>query len=130
MLNSTVPGLSKSGVNQLWTYLLQSNINITINFFPGSFSELMHASACPLPWWLYENDTVWLFDGYQGTCRSLGISLDSKFEPASDTSYLGNQHSFKLYFMFLLGYQCWTLQPTLSLGTCCDNLEYKDNVCC
>ena len=52
---------------------------------------------------------------------------DTKVLPASDTLLLDSLFSEKVFVHVLLGYLHWNLQTSFVLGTCCGNLQYKDN---
>ena len=59
----------------------------------------MHASVCPLLWWLYDDDTVWCMPSLLQKFSSFS---DMKFVPASKATYLGSPYSDKIIFYIFL----------------------------
>ena len=66
-------------------------------------TNVMHASACPLFWWLYDGDTVW----HMLSCLQK-FSNSTKFVPISEIILLGSTYSENILLHVLLGYMYWT----------------------
>ena len=119
----------QSGAQRCWSYLQYRHIYDCISFkayLMVCFMNMMHASVCPLLWWLYDDDSTWWM------LRHLQKSWElfwNNFVPSYDIGLPGNLYFVKIIIHALLGYQCWSLQPVLSLGTCYGNLQLKDSAC-
>ena len=90
--------------------------------------NLMHATICPLLWLWYEDDTACsLFRFLQNSFKF----SKAKLPPASDLTPLGNSYSGEMTIPASIKLSANKISLSLWwLGTCCDNLQCKDNAYC
>ena len=90
---------------------------VSLHFFMVLLTNIMYASACPLPWWLYDDGFMW----HMPNCLQTFSNISKIICATSETTLSGSLYSGNI----LLGYLCWTLLPALHLGICFGNLHKK-----
>ena len=88
------------------------------------FMNLMHASTCPLLWWWYEDDTACSM--FRLLQNSFNFS-ETKLPTASDITFLVIHTLKKWSYTLILFYLLICFLSLWLLGTCCDDLQCKDN---